>query len=102
MESRGEFANLEKTSKNVTPYRVTASRGKRVTGFSRKGPQDTDAIKVMAKFLDGLGAEKIILQTDGENAIQSLARQMAKEAIPTVTLRTTPRYSHQSNGRVGA
>ena len=54
----------------------------------------------MAKFLDGLGAKKIILQTDVENAIQGVARHMAKEAIPTVTLRTTPRYSHQSNGRV--
>ena len=57
---------------------------------TKKGPQDTYAIKVMAKFLDGLGAKKIILQTDGENAIQSVARRMAKEAIPTVTLRTTP------------
>jgi hypothetical protein len=67
---------------------------------TKKGPQDTYAIKVMAKFLDGLGAKKIILQTDGEYAIQSVARHMAKEAISTVTLRTTPRYSHQSNGRV--
>jgi hypothetical protein len=49
---------------------------------TKKGPQDTYAIMVMAKFLDGLGAKKIILQTDGENAIQSVARHMAKEAIP--------------------
>ena len=52
---------------------------------TKKGPQDAYAIKVMTKFLDGLGTKKIILQTDGENAIQSVARQMAKGAIPAVT-----------------
>ena len=67
---------------------------------SKKGPQDTHAIKVMTKFLDGWGTKKIILQTDGENAIQSVARAIAKGAIPAVTVRTTPRHSHQSNGRV--
>ena len=43
---------------------------------------------------------EVILQTDGENAMQSAARQMATGAIPTVTLRTTPRYAHEFNGRV--
>ncbi len=51
---------------------------------TKKGPQDIRAIKVMTKFLDGLGAKKLVLQTDGENAIQSVARAMAKGAAPTV------------------
>jgi hypothetical protein len=67
---------------------------------AKKRPQDACAIKVMTKFLDGLGTKRVILQTDGKNTIQSVARQMAEGAITTVTFRTTPRYSHQSNGRV--
>ena len=40
------------------------------------------------------------LQTDGENIIQSVAKHVAKDAVPVITLRTTPRYSSQSSGRV--
>ncbi len=58
---------------------------------TKKGPKDLCAISAMTKYLDGLGAKKLVLQTDGENAIQSEARAIAKGAIPAVTLRTTPR-----------
>ncbi len=67
---------------------------------TKKGPQDTYAIKVTTNFIDGLGGKTLMSQTDAENAIQGMARAIAKDAVPTETLRTTPRYSHQSNGRV--
>ncbi len=53
-------------------------------------------MKAMTTYC-GLGAKKLALQTDGENAIQSVARAIAKGAIPAVTARTTPWYSHHSN-----
>ena len=64
---------------------------------TKKGPTDAYAIKVMPKYMETLGVKKLTLQTDGELPIQAVAKHIAKDTVPVVTLRTTPRYSSQSN-----
>lgn len=67
-----------------------------------KGAKDTYAVKVMSRFMDSLGSDVVEVQTDAEVSLVQFAKAVAVDTAKAVRTRTSPRYSHQSNGRAEA
>ena len=66
----------------------------------KKGPPDDYGCKSMARFIDSLGSQHIVLQGDGEPAMQAVLRKIKSLCNCSVIVRSTPRYSSKSNGKV--
>ena len=57
-------------------------------------------VQVVAKFINGLGYDRVILHTDQEPSIMKQAKEVQKARARPVITRTGARYSHQSQGLV--
>lgn len=70
-----------------------------VQNFAAK---DAYAVKVMSKFVDSLGNDVVEVQSDAEVSLVQFAKGVAVDTGKAVRTRTSPRYSHHSNGRAEA
>ena len=64
-----------------------------------KGSGDAHAVKGLESYLKSLGAPKLVVQCDPENAAARIIQDAAAK-VPGCTTRETPRASKGSNGRV--
>ena len=65
-----------------------------------KGSSDRYAVAMGVQFLDHLGHEEVILQSDAEPAAVDVARAIAKSFKGRAIVREVPRDSSKSNGTV--
>ena len=66
----------------------------------RRAEQTAFLVTVVINFIDRLGYQKVYLRTDGLPSIRDLAAKTRAQRKHETIEQVTPRYSHQSNGRV--
>ena len=71
--------------------------GSGFAGVTRKGV-DVYSVNLVTEALCFLGRTKVLIMTDGESSIKSLAEAAAKEWGHEAQLMVSPRDSHSSNG----
>ena len=67
---------------------------------TKQGGQDAYAVAFLSQFLEELGYQSVMVQSDQENAIMDLVSKVKRIYPRVMTSRVTPRYSHGSNGSV--
>ena len=70
------------------------------TVVETKGPTDMFATMCAVKMLNFLGLSDIILQCDPEPSLIKCAESVKSKRTERTVIRSSPRRSHQSNGRV--
>ena len=105
--SDGKAVKLESQAAAKTITAVDRDTGHPVTVPCRtKGATDTYAILTLARWVANLGLKRVTLQSDGENPILAMRREVqatlnTELGLPCTT-RESPSYDHQAAGAVEA